>query len=103
MLDEIKQFDKTIIKLSRAYKIKPLEPCDIQQELRIALWLNRAKYNKDKGSYKSWAYMVCRNKLKDLYKHYNRQKRDIFKEISLDALMNKGFDVGVKSDFDIRT
>ena len=93
MLKEFEQFEPTIIKLSRAYHIEPLEPCDLAQELRIALWLNRAKYDKDKGSYKSWAYILCRNKLKDLHKHYNRQKRDIFKTTSLDALIEKGFDV----------
>ena len=87
------EFETTIKKLSYAYNIPPLEPSDIQQELRITLWLNRAKYNKNKGSYKSWAYKVCRNKLIKLHRHYNQQKRDINKLTSLDALIEKGFDI----------
>ena len=87
------EFETTIKKLSYSYNIRPLEPSDLAQELRIALWLNRAKYNKDKGSYKSWAYKVCRNKLKDLYKYYTRKNRDIRKETSLDMLVEKGLDI----------
>ena len=44
----LNEFETTIKKLSYAYNIKPLEPCDIANELRITLWLNRAKYNKNK-------------------------------------------------------
>ena len=87
MLNEIKQFETTIIKLSYAYNIKPLEPCDIANELRITLWLNRAKYNKNKGSYKSWAYKVCRNKLKDLARKHKSEP------VSLNKLQEKGFDI----------
>ena len=87
------EFEPIIKKLSYAYNIKPLEPCDIANELRITLWLNRAKYDKNKGSYKSWAYKVCRNKLKDLYKYYTRKNRDIRKETSLDMLVEKGLDI----------
>jgi len=92
MLTELEQFDDTIKKLSYAYHIEPLEPCDIQQELKITLWINRNKYDKNKGSYKSWAFMVCRNKLRELYRYNTRQKRDIRKETSLDELIEKGFD-----------
>jgi len=81
------EFETTIKKLSYAYNIKPLEPCDIANELRITLWLNRAKYDKNKGSYKSWAYKVCRNKLKDLARKYNSEP------ISLNKLQEKGFDI----------
>ena len=55
--------------------------------------VKQAKYNKNKGSYKSWAYKVCRNKLKDLYKYYTRKNRDIRKETSLDMLVEKGLDI----------
>ena len=96
MLKEFEQFEPTIRKLSYAYHIEPLEPSDIAQELRIALWLNRAKYNKDKGSYKSWAYIICKNHIRNLARHYTRQKRDERKKVSLDALIEKGFDISTK-------
>ena len=83
----LNEFETTIKKLSYAYNIKPLEPCDIANELRITLWLNRAKYNKNKGSYKSWAYKVCRNKLKDLARKHKSEP------VSLNKLQEKGFDI----------
>jgi RNA polymerase sigma factor (sigma-70 family) len=89
------EFETTIKKLSYAYNIRPLEPSDLQQELRIALWLNRAKYDKNKGSYKSWAYKVCRNKLKDLYRKY-KDKVDI----SLEDIKEKGFEVGYDQEIE---
>jgi len=92
MLDEIKQFENTIKKLSYAYKIKPLEPCDIAQELRIHLWLKEKQQKKPIKSYKDWAYIVCQNKLRKLHRYYTQQKRDERKKVSLDALMEKGFD-----------
>jgi len=88
----MENFEKTIIKLAKSYKIVPLEWQDIAQELRIHLWVNRSKYDKSKGSYKNWAYISCRNKLRDLAKYYQAQKRDYRKIVSLDELMEQGID-----------
>ena len=87
MLNEIKQFETTIIKLSYAYNIKPLEPCDIANELRLHLWLKEKEQKKPIESYKNWAYITCRNKIKDLARKYNNEP------ISLNKLQAKGFDI----------
>ena len=89
MLEEL---EPTIIKLAKSYKIPPLEWEDIAQELRIHLWENRAKYNPKKSEYKNWAYIVCRNKLRDLARHWRAKKRDHRKIVSLDELKEKGID-----------
>lgn len=93
MLTELEQFEPTIIKLSYAYHIEPLEPCDLAQELRLWLWLKEKEQKKPIKSYKNWAYIVCRNKIRDLAKYHQSQKRDYKKVSSLDELIEKGFDI----------
>lgn len=73
-MSNLEEFDETIVKLAKTYHIEPLEWQDVAQELRIHLWKNEAKCDK-KRPYKDWAYIVCRNKIKDLAKYHTRQKR----------------------------
>ena len=75
MLDNLQQFEPTLIKLAKTYKIPPLEWEDIAQELRIQLWLKREKYNPKKATYENWAYIVCRKKIVDLARYYDAKKR----------------------------
>jgi DNA-directed RNA polymerase specialized sigma24 family protein len=84
------EFDATIIKLSKAYKIEPLEWEDTAQELRLWLWL-RAKDQVSIKSFKDWAYITCKNKLVDLNRYWERQKRDRSKVSSLEEMTEKGF------------
>ena len=79
------QFEPTIIKLAKTYRIEPLEWQDIAQELRLHLWLKRDKFDPKKASYENWAYITCKNKIKDLARYYKREKRAI-KEVSLESL-----------------
>lgn len=81
-------FDPTIIKLAKTYHIEPLEWQDIAQELRLHLWLKKGKYD-EKRRFDNWAYITCKNKIRDLAKKYNKQ----IKIISLDALKENGFDI----------
>jgi len=97
-MDEIKQFEPTITKLSYAYKIKPLEPCDIANELRLHLWKKRHLYDASKGSYKNWAYILCKNRIRNLAKYYRRKKRDQSKTDSLSVLLDKGYDISNGQD-----
>lgn len=84
-MEDFEAFEPTLIKLAKAYKIDELEWKDIAQEFRIHLWLNRNKYNRKK-SYNNWAFICCKNKIRDLAKYFNRQKRDKHKIISLEDL-----------------
>lgn len=89
----MEDFDKTIIKLAKAFKIPPLEWEDVAQELRIHLWKNRHKYDPQKGKYKNWAYIICRNKLRNLAEYWRAQKRDPKKVVSLEELKKRGLDI----------
>ncbi len=83
-MNNLEQFESTIIKLAKTYHIPPLEWEDIAQELRIHLWLKRDKFDSQKREYKNWAYIVCRNKIRDLARYYQRKKRDSRKDIRLE-------------------
>jgi len=98
MLTELEQFEPTIRKLSYAYHIEPLEPSDIAQELRIHLWKKHHLYDPAKGEYKNWAYITCRNRIKNLAKYYKRKKRDQSKTDSLSYLLDKGYDISNGQD-----
>jgi len=89
-MDNLQNFDKTIVKLAKTYQIPPLEWEDIAQELRLHLWENREKYNPDKGSYDNWAYINCKNKIKDLAKYYKRNNRTT---LSLEKLQEDGLEI----------
>lgn len=94
-MTNLENFDKTIIKIAKSYKIKPLDWEDLAQELRLHLvekerW---AEKNKIKiNNYDNWAYISCMNKVRNLAKYYKRQKRNSSKDLSLEELMEKGFD-----------
>lgn len=87
----LEEFDKTIIKIAKAYAIPNMEWQDIAQELRLHLWQKGKKHNPK--HYNNWAYIVCRKKLIDLWRKasHNRNKKNI-QFVSLDALMEKGYD-----------
>ena len=89
--EELKKFDKTIIKLS--HDIKPLLKADVEQELRLHLFIKWQKQKKPIKSFKNWAYIVCKRKLIDINRYYRAKKRDCSQDISLEALLeqeNKG-------------
>jgi RNA polymerase sigma factor (sigma-70 family) len=88
-MDNLTQFEPTILKLAKTYQIPPLEWSDIAQELRIHLWENRHKFNPVKATYENWAYICCRNKIKDLAKYHKRQCRDGSKDTRLDDLYDE--------------
>jgi len=89
-VEELKKFDKTIIKLAKTYTIKPLDWEDIAQELRVHLWKNREKYDPNRAEFKNWAYILCRNKIRDLARYYKAKKRDSSKDLSLEMLEEEG-------------
>lgn len=84
-MEDFEAFEPTLIKLAKTYKIGDLEPDDVAQELRIHLWLNRDKYDRKKP-YNNWAFICCKNRIKDLARYFERQKRDKKKVISIEDL-----------------
>jgi DNA-directed RNA polymerase specialized sigma24 family protein len=90
----LEEFDKTIVKIAKAYAIPNMDWQDTAQELRIHLWQQGPKHKpKD---YNNWAYIVCRKKIIDLWRkashNYPNRKGKNIQFVSLDALTEKGFD-----------
>ena len=88
-MDNLTQFEPTILKLAKSYSIPPLEWQDIAQELRIHLLLKEKSAKIPIKSYKNWAYILCQNKIKDLARYYQREKRDYRKQVSLEEFRNE--------------
>lgn len=85
----LEDFEPTILKLAKTYSIPPLEWEDIAQELRLLLWQKEKSAKKPIKSYKDWAYITCRNKIRDLARYYQRGKRDYRKQVSLEEFRNE--------------
>jgi len=88
-MSNLEQFEPILIKLAKTYSIPPLDWEDIAQELRIHLWLKEKSAKRPIKNYNNWAYICCKNKIKNLAKYYQRQKRDERKIISLEELIEK--------------
>ena len=94
-MTNLEGFDKTIVKLAKTWNIPPLEWEDIAQELRIHLWLKEKSAKEPIKNYNDWAYITCRNKIKDLHKYYTCQKRDTF-IVNLEELQENGLDINTE-------
>lgn len=70
------QFEKDILGKSKTYRIPGFEWQDIAQELDISLWQSLKKYDSKRGaSVRTFAVRIMRNKILDLNKAVNRDKR----------------------------
>ena len=85
----LEDFEPTILKLAKTYSIPPLEWEDIAQELRLLLWQKEKSAKKPIKSYNNWAYILCRNKIRDLARYHQREKRDYRKQVSLEEFRNE--------------
>jgi DNA-directed RNA polymerase specialized sigma24 family protein len=89
---ELESFEPNLKRLVKRYNIDFLEECDIEQELRIHLFLKSNKFKKLKDiSFKSWAYKVCKSKLIDLYRKYKCNNRS--GSVSLNKYLDEGWDL----------
>ena len=87
----LEDFELTIKKLAKTYKIEPLTWEDLAQELRIHLWLKEKSAKKPIRNYNNWAYIVCKRKIINLARYYSRKQRDASKNVSIEELQEKGF------------
>jgi DNA-directed RNA polymerase specialized sigma24 family protein len=65
---------------------------DVAQELRLHLFLKYRNRKSAIRNYENWAYITCRNKIRDLARYYTRKKRHT-NIVSIDELKEKGFDI----------
>lgn len=70
------QYKNDILGKARTAHIPSMDWQDIAQELDIALWLNLSKFQgKNHSSERTFAVKIMQNKILDLVKAVNRQKR----------------------------
>lgn len=87
------KYQNDILGKAKTTRIPNMEWQDIAQELDIALWQKLSKFQGRNGaSERTFAIKVMWNKITDLAKYANRQKRFIDSyHLSLDELMEKEF------------
>lgn len=56
---------------SYRYQIRGMTRDDVNQELRWQLWRKFDRYNPEKASLRTWAWMVMRNRLRDMSRYRN--------------------------------
>lgn len=69
-------YESDIVAKARIYKVPGMDWEDVAQELRLHLWQKRDWFNPNLGV-KERTFVMCMlmNKIKDLRKYFNRQKR----------------------------
>lgn len=87
------KYQDDILGKAKTSRIPGMEWQDVAQELDIVLWQKLGKFQGRNGaSERTFAIKVMRNKIIDLAKAANRQKRTIDSyHLSLDELMEKEF------------
>ena len=85
------KYQDDILGKAKTYQIPSMEWQDVAQELDITLWQKLGKFQgRNNASERTFAVKVMRNKILDLAKFTNRQKRFIDSHhLSLDELMER--------------
>lgn len=72
------EYEKDIIAKAKTYKVPGLDWEDVAQELRLHIWLKRDKFDPTRRvKEKTFVMSMLMNKIRDLRKHSNRQKRQL--------------------------
>ena len=87
------EYQKDIQAKAKLANIGGMEWEDIAQELYLHLWCVRNKYNPVKSSPRTFVVRVITNKIRDLARRSLAKKRNYHQLVSLDALMERGFDI----------
>ena len=83
-------YENDIVAKAKTYSIPNMDWEDIAQELRLAIWLNRNKFNPKRASQRTFVMRIMKNKIIDLARAANRKKRLIDSyHLSLDELQEK--------------
>ena len=85
-LKDLESFEPILIAESHKYHIPGLEAEDIQQEVRLRLWIKYSTF-KGKSSFKTWANKVMKNCIKNIKRDAERQcRKSLSYSISFDDL-----------------
>lgn len=86
-------YERDIIAKAKSSNIPGFDWEDIAQELRVILWQKLEKFDPNKGAKeKTFAQRIMKNRILDLARYANRQKRKIDSyHLSLDELLEKEY------------
>ena len=73
-LKDLESFEPILIAESKKHNIDGWEAEDIQQEVRLRLWIKYSTF-KGKSSFKTWANKVMKNCIKNIKRDAERQRR----------------------------
>lgn len=65
---------------------------DVFQEVMLHLFLVQGKYDSKKSGPRTFVCRVATNKIRDLIRRSHAKKRGLLETVSLDALLEAGFD-----------
>lgn len=65
---------------------------DVYQEVALHLLTVQHKYDANKASERTFVCRVATNKIRDLVRRAKAQKRGLYQTISLDRLLDEGFE-----------
>lgn len=89
----ILDYKNDICAKAKIARIPGMEWEDIFQEVVLHLLKVQAKYNPEKSSPRTFICRVATNKIRDLLRRSLAKKRGLLQTISLDALIEEGFDI----------
>lgn len=92
-IEDILEYRNDIQAKAKLAYIAGMDWEDIAQELYLHLWLVRHKYDSTKSSRRTFIARVVVNKIRDLARKSLAKKRNLYQTVSLDLLMESGFDV----------
>jgi len=78
-LKDLESFEPILIAESKKHNIDGWEAEDIQQEVRLRLWIKYSTF-KGKSSFKTWANKVMKNCIKNIIRDENRELRKYLNE-----------------------
>jgi len=85
-LKDLESFEPILIAESKKHNIDGWEAEDIQQEVRLRLWIKYSTF-KGKSSFKTWAIKVMQNCIKNIKRDAERQcRKSLSYSISFDDL-----------------
>ncbi|HQK58759.1 MAG TPA: sigma-70 family RNA polymerase sigma factor [Candidatus Pacearchaeota archaeon] len=85
-LKDLESFEPILIAESKKHNIDGWEAEDIQQEVRLRLWIKYSTF-KGKSSFKTWANKVMKNCIKNIKRDAERQcRKSLSYSISFDDL-----------------
>lgn len=93
MTIDILAYQNDIRAKAKMVRIPGMDWEDVFQEVILHLLLVQTKYNPAKSSPRTFICRVATNKIRDLIRKSRAQKRGLYDTVSLDALVEEGFEI----------